>query len=111
LKVLFDQNAPRPLARFLTKHVVTRSAELGWEELRNGDLLAASEQHGFEVMVTADRNLEYQQNLKDRKVALVILPAGRWSIVRAQLDDVVSAVDNATIGSYRKLVAPKPPLS
>ncbi len=107
MKILFDQNAPRPLARFLTKHVVTRSAELGWEELRNGDLLSAAEQNGFDVMVTADRNLEYQQNLKDRKLALVILPAGRWKIVQAQLDEVIAAVDESTPGSYRKLSRPR----
>jgi hypothetical protein len=64
LKVFFDQNAPRPLARFLVKHQVIRAAELNWFELRNGDLLRAAEEDGFDVFVTAERNLAYQQNLK-----------------------------------------------
>jgi hypothetical protein len=64
LKVLFDQNAPRPLAYFLVNHQVIRAAELNWFELRNGDLLRAAEEDGFDVFVTADRNLAYQQNLK-----------------------------------------------
>jgi hypothetical protein len=50
LKILFDQNAPRPLARYLTNHVVTCAAELGWEQLTNGDLLKGAEETGFDVL-------------------------------------------------------------
>lgn len=103
MRVLFDQNAPRPLARFLRKHNVTRSADLGWEQLTNGDLLKAAESEGFEVMVTADRGIQHQQNLANRKIALVILPSGRWPIVKMQLREVVSAVDGALPGSYREI--------
>ena len=60
MKILFDQNAPRPLARYLARHTVTRTAELGWEELKNGDLLKAAESQGFDLFVTADKNLRYQ---------------------------------------------------
>jgi predicted nuclease of predicted toxin-antitoxin system len=103
LKVLFDQNAPRPLARFLTKHVVTRSAELGWEALKNGELLKAAEAEGFDLIVTADRNIRYQQKLEDRKIALIVLPSGRWPVVQVQLDEVVSAVDGAMPESYQEI--------
>jgi len=61
LKVLFDQNVPRPLARFLLKHVVSRAAELGWAELKNGELIKMAEEDGFECMITSDRNLRHQQ--------------------------------------------------
>jgi predicted nuclease of predicted toxin-antitoxin system len=64
LKVLFDQNAPRPLARFLEHHQVIRSAELGWSSLKNGELLLAAERDGFEVLVTADRNLPTSKTCK-----------------------------------------------
>jgi hypothetical protein len=100
---LFDQNAPRPLARYLTKHEVTRSAELGWEEVKNGKLLAAAEAAGFEVMVTADTNIRYQQNLAGRRIALVVLPSGRWPAVKDQLDEAVAAVDQAVPGSYQEV--------
>jgi predicted nuclease of predicted toxin-antitoxin system len=63
VKLLFDQNVPRRLAAVLLKHEVTRSAQRGWEELKNGDLVNAAEGAGFECLVTADRNLAYQQNL------------------------------------------------
>jgi hypothetical protein len=59
VKVLFDQNVPRNLADYLTAHEVTRSIELGWETLKNGDLLKVAQDAGFEVLVTADRNLAY----------------------------------------------------
>jgi predicted nuclease of predicted toxin-antitoxin system len=100
LKVLFDQNAPRPLARFLAHHQVIRSAELGWSLLKNGELLQAAEEDGFEVLVTADRNLAYQQNLQGRTLAIVVLPSGRWPEVEPQVPAVVGAVDGAKPGSY-----------
>ena len=103
MKVLFDQNAPRPLARFLTKHVVSRSREMGWELLRNGELLNAAEAAGFEVMVTADKNIRYQQNLSERRIGIVVLPAGRWPAVLPQLQQVVEAIDVATPGSYKEV--------
>lgn len=103
MKVLFDQNMPRPLARFLVKHQVFRSAELGWSRLKNGDLLRAAEEDGFEVLVTADQNLLYQQNLAGRTLALVVLPSGQWPRVRLRLDEVVRAVDDALPGGFTQL--------
>lgn len=104
MKILFDQNAPRPLARFLTGHVVTRTAELGWQELVNGDLLEAAEAHGFELMVTADRNLRYQQNLTGRKLAIVVLPSGRWPLVKPHVPTIIRAVRDAGAGEYIEIV-------
>jgi len=103
LKVLFDQNAPRPLARFLVHHVVVRAAELDWSELRNGDLLVAAENAGFEVLVTADRNLSYQQNLKDRRLAIVVLPSGQWPEIEPHLPEVIAAIDDSKSGGCADL--------
>src|ERR1700721_1689489 len=66
------------LADYLTAHEVTRSIELGWDRLKNGDLLKVAQELGFEVLVTCDRNLAVQQNLRNRKLAIVVLPAGTW---------------------------------
>ena len=68
--ILFDNGTPRGLARFLIGHQVEEARARGWEELRNGDLINVAEQHGFEVLVTTDRNIRYQQNLTARKIAL-----------------------------------------
>jgi predicted nuclease of predicted toxin-antitoxin system len=103
LKVLFDQNVPRPLARFLLTHVVSRAAELGWAELKNGELIKMAEKDGFECMITSDRNLRHQQNLTQRKLAIVVSPSGQWPKVKECLAAVVEAVDTAQPGSYKEL--------
>jgi hypothetical protein len=103
VKVLFDQNVPRNLVLYLSAHKVTRSAELGWQELKNGDLLDEAEAKGFEVMVTADRNLTYQQNLDNRRLAIVVLPSGNWPAVKAQIVEVVKAIDESEPGGFKEL--------
>jgi len=62
VKILFDANTPAPLARFLRGHEVVRADELGWQGLENGALLAAAEEAGFDVLLTCDQNVPYQQN-------------------------------------------------
>jgi len=73
MRVLFDHVTPKGIARFLSGHVVTKAKDRGWDTLTNGDLLAMAEQAGFDVFVTADKNMRYQQNLKGRTIAIVVL--------------------------------------
>jgi len=54
-------------------------------------------------MVTTDRNLRYQQNLAGRKLAIVVLGKGRWSIIKLHVAEVVAAVNAATPGSYAEV--------
>jgi predicted nuclease of predicted toxin-antitoxin system len=103
VKVLFDQNVPRNLAPHLKTHEVTRSVELGWQELKNGDLLEAAQNRGFEVLVTADRNLAYQQNLKGRRLAIVVLPSGNWPLLKRAITDVVKAISESKTGDFKEL--------
>jgi hypothetical protein len=84
--------------RFLPDHHVVRAAEIDWSELRDGDLLRAAEEAGFDVLVTADRDLSYQQNLKDRRLAIVVLPSGQWPEVEPHLPAVIAAVDGSEPG-------------
>ena len=69
--VLLDNNVPRGVARALTNHSVTEARERGGATMRNDDLLRSAEDAGFDVLVTADKNIRYQQNLAGRKIALV----------------------------------------
>jgi len=101
VKVLFDQNVPRNLRSHLTGHEVKTAANLGWERLQNGDLLAAAESRGFEVLVTGDRNLEYQQDLTQRKIAVCLLTRNNWPLVRPHVVEIAEAVTGSTTGSYR----------
>ena len=71
--------------------------------MENGELVPAAEAAGFEVIVTTDRNLRYQQNLDNRKLAIVVLGRGRWTIVRSHIAKVVAAVDAATPGSFTEV--------
>lgn len=104
--ILLDNNAPRGLVRALAGHAVTEARARGWAALKNGDLLNVAEQAGFDVMVTSDKNIKYQQNLKGRKIALVVLDRGRWGSVRRRLAEIAAAVDAATPGSYTEVDIP-----
>ena len=68
MRILFDQGTPVPLRPSLTRHEVTTAYEHDWSGLKNGELLDAAEKQGFEVLVTTDSNLKYQQNLKSRRI-------------------------------------------
>lgn len=104
--ILLDNNAPRGLARALTSHTVTEARDRGWATLKNGDLLSVAEEAGFQVLVTSDKSIKHQQNLKDRKIALVVLTQGRWEPVRRRLAEIAAAVNAATPGSYTEVVIP-----
>ena len=73
MRILFDNGTPRGLAAFVKAHIVEEARLHGWEELANGDLIEAAQSAGFEVLVTTDKNIRYQQNLKDRQIAVVVL--------------------------------------
>lgn len=98
--VLFDQGTPVPIRRFLKEHIVQTAAQRGWEELKNGDLLKAAEEAGFEVFLTPDKNIRYQQNLLIRTIALVVLGNSQWPALRYHVDRVVAAVNAAKPGTY-----------
>ena len=100
MKVLFDQGTPVPLRRNLGDHEVETAAEMGWSQLTNGDLLAAASEAGFEVLVTTDQSLRYQQNLKDREIAVVVLMSASWPRISKQADKVAQAIKELGTGDY-----------
>ncbi len=107
--VLFDHSTPRGSARVLPSHTVITAYAKGWDTLTNGELLKAAEHERVEVLLTADRRIQYQQNLKNRAVAIVVL-AGctRWSQVRLHLGRIAATVDAALPGSYAEITIPFP---
>ena len=98
--ILFDHVTPRGIARFLPGHTITRARQRGWDKLSNGDLLAEAERAGFDVFLTADKNIQYQQNLEGRKIAVVVLSTPQWPVVRLHIERIAAAVNVATPGSY-----------
>ena len=105
--VLLDQGAPVPIRKFLKGHVVQTTAQRGWDELKNGDLLKAAEAAGFEVFLTPDKNIRYQQNLVIRTIAVVVLGNPQWPVLRQHADRVVAAVNAARPGTYVEVEIPE----
>jgi|SRR5579859_37037 len=97
--VLLDNGAPRGIASALRGHSIKESRSLGWDKLKNGELLDAAEAAGFEVFVTTDKNIRHQQNLSKRKIAIVVQGIGRWHLIRPNLALVVAVVNSAKPGS------------
>jgi predicted nuclease of predicted toxin-antitoxin system len=92
MKILFNQGTPAPLRRVLKQHNVSTAHEMGWGELDNGDLLTAAESE-FDVLVTTDKNLRYQQKLASRRLAVLILPTTSWPQLQAQQGQIVGLVN------------------
>jgi hypothetical protein len=102
----FDHSTPAPLRHALKVHSVVEAVERGWDRLVNGALLAAAEAEGFELLLTADKNLRYQQDLAGRKIAIVVLGNAQWPVLRRYVERVVAAVDAATPGSLTEVEIP-----
>lgn len=98
--VLFDHGTPRGIARSLHPHTVKEARAQGWDTLNNGELLKVAEEAGFDVLLTTDKNLRYQQKLQGRRIAIVVLNSSRWSLVSRALESIVAAVNAAKPGSY-----------
>jgi len=104
--ILFDHSTPSPLRFHLKAHRVTEARERGWDRLVNGDLLDVAEAAGFEVLLTADKNLRYQQNLIRRQIAIVVLGNAQWRVLQHYVDRVVLAVDSVVPGSVVEVEIP-----
>ena len=81
MRILIDESLPRYLKLVLASHDVKTVQEIGWGGIKNGPLLSLAEAD-FDVFLTGDKNLRYQQNLKARKLAIVVFPSNKLSVVR-----------------------------
>src|ERR671936_548054 len=100
MRILFDNGTPRGLAIALTGHVVEEARSHGWDTLGNGELLDPAEAAGFDLFLTADRNIRYQQNLTSGRIAIMVLGKARWRLIRARLRQIAEVVSVATPGSF-----------
>jgi len=107
MRILFDQGTPVPIRHHLKGHEVRTVAQQGWGTLKNGELLAAAEAAGFDVFLTTDKNIRYQQNLSQRKIAIVVLGEQQWPRLRSHVRLVLEAVSAALPGSYRETHLPE----
>lgn len=106
MRILFDQGTPVPLRRSLSGHDVATAYELGWSTVTNGDLIRLAEEKGYELLITTDTNLRYQQNLHDRSIAILVLTTTSWPRIREALNAVQTAVAVIKAGAYEELNIP-----
>jgi len=105
--ILFDHGTPRGLARALPGHTVTEAKARGWDRLNNGDLLKVAEEAAFDLLITTDQRIRYQQNLTGRKIAIIVLSgSSKWSRVRRHLGRIAALVDTTKPGSYVEVDIP-----
>lgn len=101
VRVLLDESLPRQLALFLTTAGIEATAyPNAWKQMKNGELLTLAEQHGFDVFITSDRNIYAQQNLRDRSIAIVVLPTNRRRHVMRRAADVADTVRRIKPAQY-----------
>lgn len=100
MKFSFDQGVPVPRRRHLPGHTVTTAHEQGWSNLTNGRLLNAAGQAGYQLLLTTDQNLRYQQNLADRQLAILVLRSTSWPRIQRRVEEICQAVEAITPGAY-----------
>ena len=94
MRILFDQGTPVPIRKSLTSYKVITVFELGWSTLKNGELISRAENNGFDLFITTDKNLKYQQNLTTRKIAILVLSTTSWPRIKQSIDQITEAIDN-----------------
>jgi PIN like domain len=109
MKILFDNGTPKPIATSLIGHQVTHARQIGWHQLSNGDLIEQAEAAGYDLLLSTDKNIRYQQNLTGRKIAILVLTNQQWPTVRLHLKRIVLAVNECRPGSYAEIEIPFKP--
>jgi predicted nuclease of predicted toxin-antitoxin system len=103
MRVLLDNNVNYRFGRLLKGHEVVHVQDIGWDKLRNGELLAAADRDGFEVMITADKRMQYQQPLSGRRVSIIVLNALflKWPYIEPLAPQVQAALSSPLpVGSF-----------
>jgi hypothetical protein len=84
----------------LAGHTIATAYELGWSNYRNGELIEAAEQQGYELLITTDQSLRYQQNLATRRIAIIVLTSTDWRRIQSRVEVIKHAIDSIVAGGY-----------
>jgi predicted nuclease of predicted toxin-antitoxin system len=103
LKVLFDEDVPRKLARSLPQHEIHTVVSMKWGGIKNGALLALIERERFNVFLTGDKNMENQQRLEGRPFAVLIMSAINWPVISPHVRKISAALDDACPGTVNMI--------
>ncbi len=94
-----DKGVPRPLRALLRPHHVVTAEAQGWDHLTNGQLLDTAEKYEFDVLITADKNLQHQQRFSHRKLAVLVLSHSKWPDVKLSVSRILEALQAVTPGT------------
>ena len=103
MRILFDQGTPVPLRRHLPGHAVDTAFERGWSAFHTGELLDVAEHEGYDLLMTTDQNLRYQQQLVDRQLAIIVLLSTSWPRIQLRINTIQAAVESIMAGGYQEI--------
>jgi predicted nuclease of predicted toxin-antitoxin system len=106
MRILLDESVPQKLRLLIEGHAAVTVAFQGWSGLKNGDLLTVAEEEGYDLLITADQEITYQQNLSSRKLSLIVLSTNNWDQVKASAHRILAAIAQVTPGSYAEVKIP-----
>ncbi|SRR6266481_1004390 len=102
MKILFDQGTPVPFRDHLIAHTIQTAFEMGWSNLENGALLAAAED-AFDLLITTDQQLRYQQNLAGRKLSVLVLMTTSWPRIKDHPPRIIDVLSQIKSGEYHEI--------
>ena len=105
MKILLDECVPWPMRKFLTGHECLTAQQRGWGGIKNGDLLRLAEKE-FDLFITSDQNIRYQQNLAGRKIAILEPSTSDLRRIQAAESSILSAIETFQSREFRRLEIP-----
>ena len=103
MKVLFDQGTPAPLRHHLAEHSIDTAFEMGWSNLRNGELLDRAEEGNYELLITTDQQLRHQQNFATRQLAVLVLLTTSWPRIQSKVPEIREVINRMQPSDYREV--------
>ena len=98
-----DENMPHDLRHALGKFDTVTVQYMGWAGLKNGELLNTAEAAGLDVFVTGDKTVQFEQDMRHRKIAVVSLSAPHWELIKNHVGKIALAVEGAALGSFTRV--------
>lgn len=103
MKILFDQGVPRPLKLYLASHLVDTAAERGWSTLKNGVLLDRAEEEGYQLLITTDQSIRYQQSFASRQIAVLVLLSTAWPLIQLRVKEIQAVINGMIPSAYKEV--------
>ena len=105
MKILLDECVPWPMHRLLTSHECSTAQRHDWGGIKNGRLLQLAEKE-FDLFITSDQNVRYQQNLAGRRIAILELSTNKLRRIKAAAALIQSTITSIRPSEFRRLEIP-----